>query len=74
MVLVPELFMSANWSSEVAMNQLFVTGIQGGVKGFDTAREYKVERKVGRALAKVSQRQKRVVRIFLFNPESATKK
>ena len=52
MVLVPDLFMSANWSSEVAMNQLFIAGLQGGVKGFDTAREYKVERKVGRALTK----------------------
>ena len=49
---VPDLFMSANWFSEKTMCELFVAGLENGVRGFDTAREYKVEKRVGRALRK----------------------
>ena len=49
---VPDLFMSANWFSEKTMCNLFVAGLENGVRGFDTAREYKVEKRVGRALKK----------------------
>ena len=42
--------MAANWSKEEQMTSLFAAGIQIGVKGFDTAREYKVEKRVGRAI------------------------
>lgn len=47
---IPQLFMSANWFSEKAMVELFVAGLKQGVRGFDTAREYKVEKTIGRAL------------------------
>jgi len=47
---MPPLFMSANWFSEKQMTELFVVGLQQGVRGFDTAREYGVEAKVGKAL------------------------
>ena len=42
--------MSANWFSEKQMLDLFVAGLKMGVRGFDTAREYGVEKEVGRAL------------------------
>lgn len=42
--------MSANWFSEKAMVELFVAGLKQGIRGFDTAREYKVEKTIGRAL------------------------
>lgn len=44
------LFMSANWFSEKQMRHLFIEGLRNGVRGFDTAREYKVESVVSRAL------------------------
>ena len=47
---VPNLFMAANWSTEKQMVRLFAEGLRCGVRGFDTAREYKVEKKVGNAL------------------------
>lgn len=47
---MPNLFMAANWSKEKDMAELFSAGLQVGVRGFDTAREYKVEKNVGRAL------------------------
>ena len=47
---VPNLFMAANWSDEKQMVRLFVEGLRSGVRGFDTAREYKVEKRVGKAL------------------------
>ena len=47
---VPDLFMAANWSNEKLMVQLFAEGLRTGVRGFDTAREYKVEKRVGKAL------------------------
>lgn len=47
---IPSLFMSANWFSEDQMRELFVAGLEMGVRGFDTAREYGVEKEVGRAL------------------------
>lgn len=47
---VPDLFMSANWFSEKTMCGLFTAGLENGVYGFDTAREYKVEKQVGRAI------------------------
>lgn len=43
---VPDLFMASNWSKEKQMVQLFTEGLRNGVRGFDTAREYKVERQV----------------------------
>lgn len=46
----PKLMMSANWYSEKQMRELFIAGLKSGVRGFDTAREYKVEAQVGRAL------------------------
>lgn len=49
---MPDLFMSANWFSEKTMCNLFVAGLENGVRGFDTAREYKVEKRVGHALRK----------------------
>ena len=48
--MIPSLFMSANWFPERQMKELFVAGLQQGVRGFDTAREYGVEAMVGRAL------------------------
>ena len=42
--------MSANWFSEKQMRELFVAGLEQGVRGFDTAREYGAEKIVGRAL------------------------
>lgn len=50
--IMPPLFMSANWFSEKQMTELFIAGLQSGVLGFDTAREYGVEAMVGRALKK----------------------
>ena len=50
MVNCPQLFMSANWYNEKKMVELFVAGLIIGVRGFDTAREYGAEKKVGRAL------------------------
>lgn len=47
---IPSLFMSANWFSEKQMIDLFIEGLKMGVRGFDTAREYGVEKRVGRAL------------------------
>lgn len=52
---MPPLFMSANWFSEKQMIELFVAGLQQGVRGFDTAREYGTEAMVGRALRKALQ-------------------
>lgn len=49
---LPLLFMSANFSTEREMLELFIAGLKVGVRGFDTAREYGVEKKVGRALRK----------------------
>ena len=49
---LPRLFMSANFSTEKQMVDLFIAGLNAGVRGFDTAREYGVEKKVGRALRK----------------------
>lgn len=49
-VVIPPLFMSANWFSEKQMIELFVAGLKQGVRGFDTAREYGVESMLGRAL------------------------
>ena len=49
-VIVPDMFMSANWSKENQMADLFTSGLKVGVRGFDTAREYKVEKQVGKAL------------------------
>lgn len=46
----PQLFMSANWYNEKKMVKLFVAGLNNGVRGFDTAREYGAEKKVGRAI------------------------
>lgn len=51
----PTAFMSANWASEDLMYRLFVEGLQCGVRAFDTAREYKAEKKIGRALKKALQ-------------------
>ncbi len=62
---VPELFMSANWFSEKEMEKLFEAGIKVGVRGFDTAREYKVEKQVGRALRNILDR-KRISREEIF--------
>lgn len=47
---MPQAFMSANWFKENAMKTLFVAGLEAGVRGFDTAREYKVESEIGRSL------------------------
>lgn len=56
MVKIPDMFMSANWSDEREMADLFTAGLQSGVKGFDTAREYKAEKRVGRALKAALER------------------
>lgn len=48
-VVLPDLFMSAR-TSETQMTRLFVAGLQCGVRGFDTAREYRAEKAVGKAL------------------------
>lgn len=50
-MLMPRLFMSAR-SNEQQMTKLFVAGLENGVRGFDTAREYRTEKCVGRALRK----------------------
>ena len=50
MMMVPDLFMSANTCGEKLMTQLFIAGLNNGVRGFDTAREYGTEKKVGKAL------------------------
>lgn len=50
MIELPKLFMAANWSKENEMTKLFAAGIETGVRGFDTAREYKVEKQVGKAI------------------------
>lgn len=42
--------MSANWTTERNMVELFVCGLENGVRGFDTAREYRVEKTVGKAI------------------------
>lgn len=42
--------MSANWTDEGTMRKLFVEGLKSGVRCFDTAREYKSEKQIGRAL------------------------
>lgn len=47
---IPSAFMSANWTSEDLMYKLFVEGLKCGVRAFDTAREYKTEKSIGRAL------------------------
>jgi len=47
---IPDLFMAANWSNEKQMLHLFAEGLRSGVRGFDTAREYKVEKRVGKTL------------------------
>lgn len=49
-ITLPKLMMSANWYPEKQMRELFIAGLRCGVRGFDTAREYKVEAKVGRAI------------------------
>lgn len=46
---LPLLFMSAR-ADEMQMTRLFVAGLQSGVRGFDTAREYRAEKSVGMAL------------------------
>lgn len=62
---MPPLFMSANWFSEKQMTELFVAGLQQGVRGFDTAREYGVEAMVGRAL-KIALKETGVKREEIF--------
>lgn len=47
---IPELFMSANWYPKELTTKLFEKGLSVGVRGFDTAREYKAESKVGSSL------------------------
>ena len=47
---IPELFMSANWYPKELTTKLFEKGLSVGVRGFDTAREYKAENKVGSSL------------------------
>lgn len=49
--LQPMLFMSANWFPLKQMQKLFVAGLLSGIRGFDTAREYRKEELVGKALA-----------------------
>lgn len=49
---IPTAFMSANWMPEDLMYRLFVEGLKCGVRAFDTAREYKTEKSIGRALKK----------------------
>lgn len=47
---IPNVFMSANWFDEDRMKRLILAAMQAGVRGFDTAREYKAERKIGNAI------------------------
>ena len=49
---IPTAFMSANWMPEDLMYRLIVEGLKCGVRAFDTAREYKTEKSIGRALSK----------------------
>lgn len=49
MIEIPKLFMSARCGEDL-MYKLFVEGLKNGVRGFDTAREYRTEGSVGRAL------------------------
>ena len=51
MIRIPRLFMSAR-TDEDRMTRLFIAGLNNGVRGFDTAREYRNEKSVGRALAR----------------------
>lgn len=47
---IPPLFISANFMHKKRMVQIFIEALKVGVRGFDTAREYGCERKVGEAI------------------------